>query len=64
MTLAEIKEAIAQGKKVHWSNHAYDVIKDRIGQYLIICNLNESCIGLTWKDGKTMNGKEEDFFIG
>ena len=64
MNLQEIKDAIAQGKKVHWSNRAYDVIKDKIGQYLIVCNLNDYCIGLTWQDGVTMNGKEEDFFIG
>ena len=63
MTLNEIKTAIAQGKKVHWSNPAYDVIKDKIGQYLISCNLNGSCIGLTHMDEVTMNGKEEEFYI-
>jgi hypothetical protein len=62
MTLAEIKEALAEGKKVYWANKAYDVIQDKCGQYLIVCNLNQHCIGLTWRDGVTMNGKEEEFF--
>lgn len=63
MTLQEIKQALADGKKVCWSNELYDVIKDRLGQYLIVCNSNQYTIGLTWQDGVTMNGKEKDFFI-
>ena len=64
MTLEEIKQAIEDGKKVYWASEAYDVIKDSIGQYLISCNINGHCIGLTWRDGVTLNGKEEEFFIG
>jgi hypothetical protein len=63
MNLQEIKQAISEGKKVHWSNELYEVIKDKIGQYLIRCTSNGHCIGLTWQDGKTMNGKEKDFYI-
>ena len=63
MTLNEIKQAIEQGSTVHWSNKAYVVVKDKIGQYLICCTLNASCIGLTWLDGVTMNGKESEFFV-
>jgi hypothetical protein len=63
MTLQEIKQAIKDGKKVYWSNSLYEVVKDNIGQYLICCRLNDHCIGLTWRDGVTMNGKEEDFYI-
>ncbi len=63
MTLQEIKTAIEEGKKVHWSNSLYDVIRDNIGQYLIICSSNKYCIGLTHTDGTTMNGNEEDFYI-
>lgn len=62
MNLEQIKQAIADGKKVYWSSLAYDVIKDDIGQYLIKCNLNGHCIGLTWRDGVTMNESEDDFF--
>lgn len=64
MSLDQIKQAISNGYKVHWSNSAYDVIQDKIGQYLICCNHNKSCVGLTWQDGITLNGKESDFFLG
>jgi hypothetical protein len=64
MNLEQIKQAIAQGYPVHWSSTAYDVIIDNVGQYLIRCNLNDSCIGLTWRDGVTMNGDEDEFFLG
>lgn len=60
MTLEQIKQAIAEGKKVYWASALYEVIKDNIGQYLIKCG--GSCIGLTWADGVTLNGKEEEFF--
>ena len=62
MTLSEIKEAVDAGKTVHWSNALYSVIPS-CGDYLIKCSSNNHCIGLTWQDGVTMNGKEEDFYI-
>ena len=61
MQLSEIKQAIKDGKKVFWSTTAYEVIKDAKGQYLIKHG-NGHCIGLTWSDGVTMNGKESEFF--
>ena len=63
MTLEEIKAAVDSGKPVRWSNDAYHVIKDNLGQYLIVCQLNDHCIGLTNMAGDVMNGKEEQFFI-
>ena len=63
MTLQEIKQAIEQGKKVNWSNNLYEVIKDKNNEYLIHCKGNGHCIGLTWRDGVTMNGNEKDFYI-
>jgi hypothetical protein len=62
MTLEEIKTAIDSGKRVHWASTNYNVIRDDVGQYLIVCVSNSYCIGLTWKDGKTLNGKESEFF--
>lgn len=60
---AEIKAVVDKGeRRVFWSNTAYEVLKDSIGQYLIKCHLNGNCIGLTWLDGTTLNGKPEDFF--
>lgn len=63
MTLTEIKQAVTEGKTVCWATPAYKVILDTVGQYLIICLLNDNCIGLTWQDDATLNGQEEDFFI-
>ena len=65
MNLEEIKKAVTEGKKVHWASEAYIVVNPNGGtQWLIKCVLNNHCIGLTWLDGKTMNGKESEFFIG
>ena len=61
MTLDEIKQAIRDGKKVYWSKESYEVIRDSIGQYLI-CHENGNIIGLTWRDGVTLNGREDQFF--
>lgn len=62
MTLDQIKQAIDQGQKVYWSNTSYEVIKDKIGQYLIKYKPNNYCIGLTWTDEVTLNGQEDEFF--
>lgn len=62
MTLREIKKAISDGKNVKWSNNLYNVIKAN-NDYLIVCSRNNNCIGLTWRDGTTLNGKESDFYI-
>jgi len=61
MNITEIIEAIDKGKHVYYLTYAYEVIKDSKGQYLIKSG-NGHCIGLTWVDGITLNGKEEDFY--
>ena len=68
MNLQEIKSAIDADKTVHWANDSYVVIKHfprypDTPEYLIKCLSNDHCIGLTWKDGVTMNGKEEQCYI-
>lgn len=63
MTLKEIKDAVLAGKRVCWADRNYEVILDSVGQWLIRCTDNGSCIGLTWRDDITMNGKPEDFFV-
>jgi len=45
-TVQEIKKAVDEGKTVYMENEAYQVIKDKIGQYMIKCTLNGYCIGL------------------
>lgn len=63
MNLQQIKTAVDQGKTVHWVNRGYTVIKDSKNQYLISFH-NGHCIGLTHADGVTLNGREEQFFLG
>jgi hypothetical protein len=63
MTLEEIKNAVDRGQIVNWQNSLYIVIKDNLGKYLIKCLQNDDCIGLTWLDGTTLNGKPEHFYI-
>ncbi len=63
MTGKEIKQAVDSGQQVCYSNAMYRVIKDKAGQYLIIHTLNGSCVGLTGRDGLTLNGNSELFYI-
>ena len=63
MTLEQIKAAVESGCQVYWQNPAYQVIKDSVGQWLVKCELNGHCVGLTWRDGVTMNGRPEDFHV-
>ncbi len=73
MTLEEIKQAVLDGKTVHWSNDSYKVLYQPYGtinrlkddpadRWIISCS-NGHSIGLTWSDGVTLNGKENDFYI-
>lgn len=63
MTVTEIKNAVMNGKTVYRCNPDYIVICDKHGQWLIKCQSNGYCIGLTWTDEITLNDKEENFYI-
>lgn len=63
MTLQEIKNAVKVGKTVCWANTGYRVMGEDLNNLSIVCLGNNHSIGLTWLDGKTMNGEEKDFFI-
>ena len=63
MKIDEIKKAVNDGEKVFYSSKNYQVIKDKNDNYFIKCLSNNNFIGLTWLDGKTLNGNENDFFI-
>jgi len=63
MSLFDIQTAIYNGYTVYWKNRGYEVIKDKIGQYLIKCTANSYCVGLTRSDG-TLIEKPQDFFLG
>ena len=64
MTLDEIKAAVEEGHKVHWVDDGYEVVV-RGGDCFIDCAHNQNGISLvTRREGVTMNGKPEDFFVG
>lgn len=62
MTLEQIKQALERGQVVHWINPGYQVVKDKIGQYLIKFMHTGDCIGL-FTDNNQLNGNESEFFI-
>jgi hypothetical protein len=62
MNLRNIKTAVREGLKVHWANELYEV-QNKGDAWYIVCVSNGSCVGLTWSDGKTLNGKANQFFI-
>ena len=62
MTLKEIKDAVAAGKTVCWAQNNYRVEQWKTGLN-IVCTNNRNAIGLTHRDGVTLNGKEEEFYI-
>jgi hypothetical protein len=64
MTLQEIQSAVLAGQKVHWKTGAYEIVHDKIGQWLVVCRSTGGCWGLVWADKTTMNVKPWDFFIG
>ena len=69
MTLTEIKNAVDRGEKVFYRHDGSIVEKvfytdTQVHDYHIVYKRNDFRVCLTWKDGITMNGKEEDFFIG
>ena len=64
MTLQEIKAAVFAGKTVYWSTTAYAVKYNERGDcFNIVYTPDVNCIGLTHRDGVTMNGKPEEFYV-
>ena len=65
MTLAEILRAVEEGLLVHWQTPGYVIERQQVGRGCVIrCLATDHCIGLTWADGRTLNGREDEFFIG
>lgn len=56
-----IRSKVDAGITVYVDSLAYVVIKDNIGRYLIYCAMTNYYIGLTWRDGRTLNGQH--FFV-
>jgi hypothetical protein len=64
MNLHEIKRAASEGLAVYWGTRDYVVEHVRDGdRYFIKSLATGHAIALTWSDGLTLNGKEEEFFV-
>jgi hypothetical protein len=64
MNVQEIKRAVDEGLQVCWTSTAYKVWKQQgSSSYFISCGTTGHTIGLTWADGVTLNGLEEEFFV-
>lgn len=64
MNLREIKRAVSEGLIVCWGTRDYVVehVKNE-DRYFIKSLATGHAISLTWSDGLTLNGKEEEFFV-
>lgn len=62
MNLSEIKSSVLSGKKVYCRNENYEVIQNKLNEWLILSKMNGYSIGLTWDDNITLNDKESEFF--
>ena len=67
MTLEEIKAAVLAGKTVHWTSEGYVVkrpeLTSPISGFVVEHKASGFFTPLTWSDDKTLNGKEEDFYV-
>lgn len=66
-TKEEIKLAVESGFKVFADTKAYEVIKDRIGQWLIVYSPNKHTVGLHGREGteyeNNLNGQKFFYFV-
>lgn len=60
-SLDEIQKAVENGTTVYCRSHAYRVIKDKIGQWLVKYQGNGSCWHLTNMKGEFLD-KPENFY--
>lgn len=62
MNLQETKSAVESEQKVYGKSFLYEVVFDG-NEYFITCKSTNHKIGLVWEAGRTMDGKEQDFFM-
>lgn len=62
-TANDIRAAVDQGLPVYWSSSLYQVIRDHLGRYFIVCTHNNNAIGLTHQDKVTLNGRPGEFYV-
>ena len=63
MDLESIKKFVDNGHKVFLGNENYQVKYDEANGYVIVCLSNGYMIGLTHKNGLTINADPSEFFV-
>lgn len=62
MNIQQIKYNVTKGKVVHYQTDDY-VVKKVKQRWCIVHSETEASIPLTWSDGVTLVGDEQDFYI-
>ena len=62
MNLEQIKKALKNGLKVYWENDGYEVLKDKLGRYLVVFKHNGYTVGLTDLNGN-LQGNPNKFYV-
>ena len=62
MNLEQIKKALEKGLKVYWENDGYEVLKDKLGRYLVVFRHNGYTVGLTDLNGN-LQGNPNKFYV-
>jgi hypothetical protein len=62
MNLEQIKKALKNGLKVYWENDGYEVLKDKLGRYLVVFRHNGYTVGLTDLNGN-LQGNPNKFYV-
>ena len=62
MNLEQIKKALEKGLKVYWENDGYEVLKDKLGRYLVVFKHNGYTVGLTDLNGN-LQGNPNKFYV-
>ena len=62
MNLEQIKKALEKGLKVYWENDGYEVLKDKLGRYLVVFKHNGYTVGLTDLN-RNLQGNPNKFYV-
>lgn len=62
MNLNEIKQAVNEGKTVHYKDKKHYIVKAG-ANYYIRTEGSEYCVSLTCLAYEKLNGEEKDFFV-
>ena len=63
MNRAYLISLMDENRDVRWKSDIYKCYKDKLGQYLLTCTVNDHTIGIFHKDGIGMNIDPKDCYV-